>query len=101
MTKLPDFIIVNEEIKELLQNNSLFSLRYFRDLYEYIELYSFPRIEVNINWNFKVNIEPEIKTKLENHFKNNPNIIVTKKELASVVRRFITRFLIGNLKAEE
>ena len=101
LTKLPNYISINADIKELLSNNHHFTLSNFREVYEFIELYSFPRLEMNINMDFKSEIEPEVKIKLENHFKNNPKCIVTKKELATVVRRYIIRFLTGNLQAEE
>ena len=99
LNKLPDYINVNYRTQELLSND--FTLSNFRDLYEYVELYSFNELEREINSGFKFEIEPEIIKSLKDYFDNNPLNVVSKNELATILRRFIIRFLTSNLQIEE
>ena len=50
----------------------------------------------NVSKNINSNLEVEQINKLNKHFESKDNYLITKKDLGNAVRKFISRFLVGD-----
>ena len=67
----------------------------------YMEFLSYNYIKDKIDSKFNIPLDEEVKIKIEKYFKSEHNDkIITKNEIASAVRRFITRYLFNYNKKE-
>ena len=92
----PNYFKIHEEIKTLFLNNQ-FQIKHIISVYEYFELLSFNEFKKNIDprYNSNEDISKEKKEKIEKYFNNNPDAFLNKLAIATAVRRFISRNLIG------
>ena len=95
--EFPDYFKINEEIKSLFFNNKQFKLKHLLYVYEYFELLCFSEFKKNLDpcYNSNEDISNEKKEKLEKYFKEKPEHFITKINIATAVRRFISRYLVG------
>ena len=78
----------------------------FISIYEYIEFLCFPILIENVDISYKLKIDEEEKNKINEYFKNNNVILISKELLLKSIRKFISRFLTGkrinrNIKDDE
>ena len=94
---LPKNIIkIDEEMIDLFKNNQFnITLNKLIDCYEYIEFFNYDKILQNVTKNINTNLTEEQITKLNEHFTLD-NLIITIKDLGDAVRKFISRFLVGD-----
>ena len=79
-------------------NDSLFTVECLIDLMNFLEMFYWDKIKNNLDKDYLVDINNDIKLKFDNIY-NNKKILITKELLCTAIRRFITRYLIG--KREE
>ena len=99
INELPNFIEINNFLKKFFSENKNFSINMLLNIYKYFEHFCWKEIRVNINEQYQEKIDKNKKIEIINFFKNlekekNDNLI-TKKDLAFALRRFISRYLAG------
>ena len=57
---------------------------------------NYDKILTNVSKNINSNLEVEQINKLNKHFESKDNYLITKKDLGNAVRKFISRFLVGD-----
>ena len=98
--ELPNYIELNEELKQFFQENKNFCVNMLLNIYKYFEHFCWKEIRLNINDQYKAKIDKNKKNEIINYFKNyetnkGKNKLITKKDLAFALRRFISRYLAG------
>ena len=109
-TKVKDFI---NQVKEKYIKFNIFFISYFEEegkeiviekllkSFLYMEQMCFEHLINSIDLNYKSTFEPSEEKELIEYFNSkHKDIIITKNEIASAVRRFITRYLLNNNKKE-
>ena len=76
-------------------NNFNITLNKLIDCYEYIEFFNYDKILQNVSKSINTNLTDEQIKKLNEHFTLN-NLIITINDLSNAVRKFISRFLVGD-----
>ena len=99
INELPNYIELNKILKQFFSENKNFSINMLLNIYKYFEHFCWKEIRVNINEQYQKKIDKNKKIEIINFFKNlekekNDNLI-TKKDLAFALRRFISRYLAG------
>ncbi|OUM63632.1 hypothetical protein PIROE2DRAFT_9776 [Piromyces sp. E2] len=91
------FKIINldEVFIDLFRNFPNIKLNQMIDCYEYIESLNINEIIKKIPKSAKIAMTTDQLIKFDQHFNNNNNLLITKKELSEVVRKFISRFLVS------
>ena len=95
---IPDYINIGNECKEFFENNENFKLINLISIFEYFELLCYPQIIENVNDDYKKEINEEEIGKINNYFnekERNKDNLIKKIDLATSVRKFISRFLSG------
>ena len=103
---LPSYIIINPKFKEFFEENTndyIMDKKYFRvngllNIFNLIEHCCWKETKENINEQYKEKIEQNKKDEILKFFKNynkNENNLITQKDLASALRKFISRYLSG------
>ena len=64
-------------------------------IFEYFELLCYSQIIDNVNDEYKIDINQEEIDKINLFFEDNNNTLISKTLLATIVRKFISRFLSG------
>ena len=77
------------KIEELFTVNSIMSIFLF------FELFCWEKIKENITPYYLKNINDNIKKKIDKFFENSNNKIITKVNLSTAIRRFVSRYLAG------
>jgi hypothetical protein len=100
------FISIEDKYKIFFESYKNFKLINFISIYEYIEFLCFPILIENVDISYKLKIDEEEKNKLNEYFKNNNVILISKELLLKSIRKFISRFLTGkrinrNIKDDE
>ena len=100
------FISIEDKYKIFFESYKNFKLINFISIYEYIEFLCFPILIENVDISYKLKIDEEEKNKLDEYFKNNNIILISKELLLKSIRKFISRFLTGkrinrNIKDDE
>ena len=106
---LPPFIILNEDLKNLLENQNAFKSETFKintliSMYEYLENYCWEENKKHISPDFKLDLEEKEKENIINYFQNNKNNekkIINIKNFTTALRRLISRFLISSRQEAE
>ena len=75
--------------KDIILEKLLNSILYMEHLY-------YDNFKDNIDNNFNYTFDKGQKLEIENYFKSHNDAIITKKEISSAVRRFITRYLLND-----
>ena len=97
INNLPKNIVkIDEEIVNNFKNyNFNINLNKLIDCYEYIEFYNYDKILIYVSKKINENLNEEQIKKLNEHFSNENQLLISKKDLGNAVRKFICRFLIG------
>ena len=97
--ELPEYIELNGEFKKFFGDNKNFRINILLNIYKYFEHFCWSEIKLNINEQYMKKIEKNKKIEIIDFFKNyemnNKNKLITKKDLAFALRRFISRYLAG------
>ena len=96
---LPTKIIkLDNEFIDIFTNRQIkIKLNQLIDFYEYIELLNYDKILKNVSEKAKNKLTQENINRLNKHFENNAQLLINKKELGNAIRKFICRYLIGDL----
>ena len=94
---LPKKIIkLDEEFINIFKNPQLkINLNQLIDCYEYIEFLNYDKILDNISKNINTKLDDIQIDKLNKYFESKENYLISKKDLGNAVRKFISRFLVG------
>ncbi len=65
------------------------------DCYEYIEFLNYDKILANVSKNVNKALEKNQIEELNQHFERNSELLIGKRELGEAVRKFISRYLVG------
>lgn len=84
----------NNEGKEIILEKLL-------NLFLYIEILCFQHLKDKIDNKFKIPLNKEQKEEIVKYFESFNDEILTKEEIASAVRKFITRYLLNESKKEK
>ncbi len=87
------FISIEDKYKIFFESNKNFKLINFISIYEYIEFLCYPILIENVDISYKLKIDEEEKNKINEYFKNNNVIFISKELLLKSIRKFISRFL--------
>ena len=90
----PPYFKIPDDTKNLFRV-SPFTISHIISVYEYFELLCFNEFKNNIDPQYKQIISDEKKENIENYFKNQPDALLTKLQISTTVRRFISRNLVG------
>ena len=90
----PPYFKIPDDTKNLFRI-SPFTISHIISVYEYFELLCFNEFKNNIDPQYKQIISEEKKENIENYFKSKPDALLTKLEISTAVRRFISRSLVG------
>ena len=85
----PEFINIFETFQFKIKLNK------FIDCYEFVEFLNYDKILTNVSKNINSKLEDEQIDNLNRHFESKDNFLITKKDLGIAVRKFISRFLVG------
>ena len=85
----PEFINIFETFQFKIKLNKLI------DCYEFVEFLNYDKILTNVSKNINSKLEDEQIDNLNRHFESKDNFLITKKDLGIAVRKFISRFLVG------
>ena len=91
----PNYFKIHPETKKLFFDNK-FQLKHLISVYEYFELLCFSEFKKNIDprYNSTEDISKEKKSKIDEYFAI-PDDLINKTTIATTVRRFISRNLVG------
>ena len=97
INNLPKKIIkLDDEFIKIFNNPQLnINLNQLIDCYEYIEFLNYDKILANISKNINKKLDDIQINKLNKHFESKQNYLISKKDLGNAVRKFISRFLVG------
>ena len=97
INQLPKKIIkLDEQFIQIFENPQLkIQLNQLIDCYDYIEFLNYDKILTNVSKNVNTNLENEQIEKLNQHFDTEKKLLIKKGDLGIAVRKFISRFLIG------
>ena len=95
---LPNFVQKPEIVIKLLKNNIISEII---DIYEFIEYLSYDIIKGNVVESYKIKLNVNQIEKLNNYFNNNQPKKITKKNLATTVRKYISRYLSGEKQVDQ
>ena len=105
---LPQFIIINGELKNLLRKeyqfkNKIFALNTLITIYEYFESLFWEEIKKQIPPDFQIELNKIDKDKIVEYFEKNKNEnkIINKNNFTTALRRLISRFLISSRQESE
>ena len=106
--KLPEYIEIDELLKSFFiensndikikeENTQMFSVNTLINIYNLIELICWEQFKDNLNDQYKMHLSEENKNKIKNYFDSNilQNNLIKKNDVASAVRRLISRYLSG------
>jgi len=88
------YIEIEKQLKEFFRNNLDFTLEKLVDIYNYAESFSYEHIRDNVSLDYKHPLPEAKQEKLTNFYNSNTDTLITRKNLATATRRFISRFLI-------
>ena len=98
---LPYYMELNEKFKNFFNNcnnNKFFTVNTLLNIFKIFEHFCLRETKENINEQYKEKIDNNKRLEIINFFKNyntNNDKLITKKYLASAIRRFISRYLAG------
>ncbi len=99
--RLPSYIIIQNDMKILFNQTNNFCIKHLIDIFEFMEEKNYNFIIENVDYDYKMNLNPQINENMIKHyFKNENNLLIKKNILESAIRKFISRFLTGTSKQE-
>ena len=105
--EFPNIKIINDFFTDIYKNNKeenknddkLFTINCLIDLMDIIQLYCWKNIRKNLDKKYINNIDENIEKKIDNHFEkenlDKNNYKITKIDLCTAIRIYISRFLLG------
>ena len=84
-------------LKDLFNNDddkNLFTIDTLMNVFNIFEIICWEKIKDNLIDSYLMNINDYIKNKFNSYYTNN-NMLITKRKLATAIRRFISRYLTG------
>ena len=97
--RLPSYIIIQNDMKILFNQTNNFCIKHLIDIFEFMEEKNYNFIIENVNYDYKINLNPEInENMIKDYFKNENELLIKKNILKSAIRKFISRFLTGTSK---
>ena len=84
----------NKIKSEVDNNNTLFTVECLIDLMNLFEKLCWDKIRNNLNKDYLIDINDDIKTMQDKNYNNN-KLFISKELLCTAIRRFISRYLIG------
>ena len=90
----PPYFKIHEETIKLFQSSS-FTMCQLVLVYEYFELLCFKVFKDNINQSFKLDIDNDKKNEINRYFDKNPDALLGRVQISTAVRKFISRYLVG------
>ena len=90
----PPYFKIHEETIKLFQSSS-FTMCQLVLVYEYFELLCFKVFKDNINQSFKLDIDNDKKNEINQYFNKNQNALLGRLQISTAVRKFISRYLVG------
>jgi hypothetical protein len=91
--KMSKFLEIEKNIKEFFKNNMDFTLEYIIDIYNFTEKQIFDYIREHVSNDYKIELTEGKKNRINNFFNENGDSVLTKKNLSTAIRQFISRFL--------
>ena len=92
-----NYIKLDDEFINIFNNHQFkIKLNQLIDCYEYVEFLNYDKILTNVSKNINSNLKVDQIDKLNKHFESKDNYLITKKDLGNAVRKFISRFLVGD-----
>ena len=102
--KFPKYIKINEELIKMFKINQYqnrqkyFTLMTLVPIYEYFEKLCWEEIKKNVLLDYQIKIDEKIKKHILKYFDDNENknkkdLIISKKDFALAIRKFISRYL--------
>ena len=94
---LPQFVQKSEIVLKLFKN---YHISEIIDIYEFIEYLSYDIIKANVVESYNIKLNSVQINKLNNYF-NNKQSKIKKKNLATTVRKYISRYLSGEKQVDQ
>ena len=89
-------IKLDDEFVKIFENPQLqIQLNKLIDCYEYIEFLNYDKILTNVSKNVNAKLENKQLEELNKHFETKKKLLISKGDLGIAVRKFISRFLLG------
>ena len=89
-------IKLDDEFVKIFENSQLkIKLNKLIDCYEYIEFLNYDKILTNVSKNVNAKLENKQLEELNKHFETKKKLLISKGDLGIAVRKFISRFLLG------
>ena len=99
LDELPEYVNLSKECKAFLQNQKLkIKFEEIIDVYSFFEFLCYKPIINNLQVQYKEPIDPEVGKQILKLFDENKFNIITKENLASACRKFISRYLTSSRK---
>ena len=98
INQLPKKIIkLDDDFINIFKNSQFkIKLNQLIDCYEYVEFLNYDKILKNVSKKINVELDKKQIEELNKHFETKNKLLINKKELGDAVRKFISRFLIGD-----
>jgi len=97
--KLPDYVILSKECIEFIEKfekvNVNIKFEHLIEIYSFFEFLCFDLIVKNLQDHYKQPISEDIQKKIIGLFDEKKFVLITKNNLASACRKFISRYLVS------
>ena len=96
---LPKKVVkLDDEFINIFKNHQFkITLSQLIDCYEYVEFLNYDKILKNVSKNINANLRENQIKEINKHFNENNKLLITKKDLSNATRKFISRYLVGEL----
>ena len=91
----PEYLNICDDCKKFFEKFYKIDIEKLFEVFSFIELYCFDIIIKNLKDDYKIDLEEELKIKIDNYFKNGEEKLIEKIDLASACRKLISRYLIS------
>ena len=101
-SEFPKYINLSDDCKNLFRLFT-FGFEHLIEIYNYIEYCSYKEILDNVNKQYKNEIDEKQKEAINDYFNEKPNkkYVIKKIILATAIRKFISRYLSGEINAQD
>ena len=100
INQLPEYIRLGHELKNFFEIYPNFSVDLILKFFENIEALCFETIRENLNEEYKKKIDEEMQNKIK-HYINDKGKILIDKNFTEVIRKLISRYLVGKRSDNE
>ena len=94
ISDFPSYFKIPDDTRNLFRENP-FTISQILSVYEYFELLCFSEFKNNIDPSYKQIIDDEKSALIEKYFAEHTNVLLTKLQISTAVRKFISRSLVG------